>query len=115
MGSRSGCATGLMCFHGGEGAPICATKQEADEGCHAAPACEAEGRCHYDMAKDTCVPKTDADCEASRGCREVGKCSLVLRGCAVQKDADCKRSLLCEKEGRCRVKLTRASGSCVTF
>ncbi len=74
-------------------------------------ACAEDGRCGRRTwaAGDglyRCFPRDDADCEASRACREEGRCDYrperALEACVAAEAASCRASEACAAEGRCR-------------
>ncbi len=105
----------------------------SDQHCKATAACKDEGRC---LARDgvcvkscqdselctrhgrcgerasqagSCVATSDAACDASLLCKELGHCSLGLDGrCEAGDDVECRLSQTCKEDGRC----THKAGRC---
>jgi hypothetical protein len=46
--------------------------------CGSKPECHDEGRCHYSQTWGVCAPESDADCKASTGCKQLGRCFMLL-------------------------------------
>lgn len=64
--------------------------------------CRDDGRCTLRFG--TCVPSSDAECRASRACREEGRCYLITRfspECSALDANDCLRSTGCRERGEC--------------
>lgn len=52
------------------------------------------------MQRNECAPAEASDCTQSLLCRELGKCSLKGKSCALLSDADCARTSACTTTGK---------------
>lgn len=85
----------------GAGDVASADVSKGDPDC--AAECKHVGNCWL-TKKNDCVPKSDADCEASDVCAKKGGCSFVAaaQSCRVTSDEDCLMSQGCAEDGACK-------------
>jgi hypothetical protein len=76
---------------------------DGDEACRRAERCRTHGACRHAPAVDpaACVALEPADCLASSGCREEGRCQLQPDGTCGLSETGCQRSAACAREERC--------------
>ena len=73
----------------------------SDADCRASKGCGEHGRCIRKL--DGCRAKTDVDCQRSEDCKRHGYCTARLDWCIPATDADCQRSDVCKTSGRCQL------------
>ncbi len=71
----------------------------SDADCRASRACRDEGECSTFLGD--CVAKIDADCAGSRDCNDHGRCSARAGACEARSDSDCVESTGCKTLGLC--------------
>jgi hypothetical protein len=79
--------------------------------CTKSPDCTEHGKCKKGEGASGCVAASDADCKASDGCKQKGKCTAKDGKCSALTDADCKDSQLCSVSKFCQ----SFDGGCVDF
>ncbi len=88
---------------------------DKQEQCPKSSDCADDGRCQAAIrwypppVVVECVAATDADCQASRDCRNLGRCRVQEGRCAALKDEDCRSTERCRVDGWC----TARDGGCV--
>lgn len=81
---------------------------DVDQSCRSTSACESEGKCSVaphtlESGGGGCVATSDADCQASIGCKMSGQCWLKTGRtyCFASNDSDCEGSTMCGGYGNC--------------
>lgn len=73
--------------------------------CCASAVCQSAGMCATGGGRDgtECRAESDADCQASDGCRDSGRCVVALdgRGSCEMSDEGCRATESCTASGRC--------------
>ncbi len=83
--------------------------------CPKQSACASDGLCHAEIrwypppVAIQCLARADADCQASKGCRELGRCHARQGRCIATEDEDCRATERCKVDGWCRAR----EGQCV--
>src|SRR5690606_9103887 len=69
------------------------------EHCEASRGCRLEGRCS--VRDGACVVASDADCAAATACVDDGACAKVGDACLPATDADCRNASQCKWSALC--------------
>ena len=96
-GAKADCRKATVCQGKLDCRPLdngCASTCQETEGCR------RSGRCAL-ADKDLCAAESNANCQASRMCREIGFCTFVGNACALTSSVDCAQSNGCKSGGRC--------------
>lgn len=99
VGSNADCAASSRCREEG-GCSISEGRCEAtnDSDCARSRGCKTFGQCNF--LNGSCS-LTNAGCEATPGCKLLGKCTIGRLGCEVKGRLDCAKSEVCAKFGWC--------------
>ena len=71
--------------------------------------CQAEIRWYPPPVAIQCLARSDASCQASKGCRELGRCHARQGSCVATQDEDCRGIERCKVDGWCSAR----EGECV--